>query len=147
MEKFSLSQSQEDYLEEIYVEVTQQGFASVTAISNALNVKKASVTGALNQLAEKKLINYAPYSKITITKDGEKIAKEILKKHDTITKFFTEILCLPAKEAAANACRMEHIVSDELFERLTRFAGFISEYSASNPDFKTQIGKIYNNKN
>ncbi len=141
MEKFVLSQSQEDYLEEIYIEVSHQGFASVTAISNALNVKKASVTGALNQLAEKKLINYAPYSKITITEEGEKIAKEILKKHDTITKFFTEILHLSEKEAAANACRMEHIVSDELFERLTKFAIFISEYSAANPDFKIKIEK------
>ena len=71
MEKIQLSQSQEDYLEEIYLEVLQHGYANVTAISNALNVKKASVTGALNQLSEKKLIYYSPYSKITITADGE----------------------------------------------------------------------------
>ena len=146
MEKIQLSQSQEDYLEEIYLEVLQHGYANVTAISNALNVKKASVTGALNQLSEKKLINYSPDSKITITADGEKIAKEILKKHDTITKFFTEILCLSEKESAANACRMEHIVSDELFLRLTKFAKFISDYSASNPDFKSSIEKSINSK-
>lgn len=141
MEKFVLSQSQEDYLEEIYIQVSQQGFASVTAISNALNVKKASVTGALIQLAEKKLINYSPYSKITITENGEKIAKEILKKHDTITKFFTNILHMDAKEASTNACRMEHIVSDELFSRLTKFAEFISEYSINNPEFTKEIEK------
>lgn len=141
MEKFALSQSQEDYLEEIYIQVSQQGFASVTAISNALNVKKASVTGALIQLAEKKLINYSPYSKITITENGEKIAKEILKKHDTITKFFKEILQLPENEASANACKMEHIVSDELFKKLTKFAEFISEYSIINPKFKIEIEK------
>lgn len=144
MEKLILSQSQEDYLEEIYIQVLNSGQASVTAISNALNVKKASVTGALIQLAEKKLINYAPYAKITITKKGEKIAEEILKKHDTITEFFTQILQLPQKEAAENACRMEHIVSDELFSRLNKFAKFISEYSNTHPDFKTKIEKEIN---
>ena len=143
MEKFSLSQSLEDYLEEIYLEVMHHGFANVTAISEALNVKKASVTGALNQLAEKKLINYSPYSKITITSAGEKIAKDILKKHETITEFFTQILCLSEKEAASNACRMEHIVSDELFRRITKFAEFIAEYSASHPDFKSKIEKEF----
>ena len=76
-----LSHSQEDYLEEIYNQVLKNGYAKVTDISNALNVKKASVTGALNALASKKLINYEPYSKITLTKEGEEFAVKILNKH------------------------------------------------------------------
>ena len=72
-----LSRSQEDYLEEIYKQVLKSGAAKVTDISNALKVKKASVTGALIILAEKKLINYEPYSKITLTKEGEKLAQKI----------------------------------------------------------------------
>ena len=74
MEK--LSSSLEDYLEAIYNEVVKQGYAKVTDISNMLNVKKASVTGALNQLSSKKLINYMPYSSITLTPEGEKKAKK-----------------------------------------------------------------------
>ena len=58
MEKLSFSL--EDYIEEIYNEVLKTGQAKVTAIANALNVQKASVTGALNILADKKLINYLP---------------------------------------------------------------------------------------
>ena len=65
MEK--LSSSLEDYLETIYNEVQKNGFAKVTDISKILNVKKASVTGALNSLTAKKLINYSPYSAITLT--------------------------------------------------------------------------------
>ena len=79
-----LSHSQEDYLEEIYKQVLKNGFAKVTEISNALNVKKASVTGALNALAQKNLINYEPYSKITMTSKGEISAKKILKKHEKV---------------------------------------------------------------
>ena len=74
MEKLSFSL--EDYIEEIYNQVLRNGQAKVTAIADALNVKKASVTGALNTLAEKKLVNYAPYSPVTLTNEGEKIAKK-----------------------------------------------------------------------
>lgn len=52
MEKLSVSL--EDYIEEIYNQVLKNGQAKVTAIASALDVKKASVTGALNILAEKK---------------------------------------------------------------------------------------------
>lgn len=85
MEK--LSHSQEDYLEEIYNQVLKSGCAKVTDISNALNVRKASVTGALNSLAAKKLINYEPYSKITLTQEGENLAREIVNKHNGLCDF------------------------------------------------------------
>ena len=48
-----LSVSLEDYIEEIYTQVLKNGHAKVTAIADALAVKKASVTGALNILQEK----------------------------------------------------------------------------------------------
>lgn len=54
MEKLSVSL--EDYIEEIYSQVLKNGNAKVTDIAAALNVRKASVTGALNALSDKKLI-------------------------------------------------------------------------------------------
>lgn len=117
MEK--LSHSQEDYLEEIYVQVLKQGFAKVTEISEALNVKKASVTSALNQLSEKKLINYQPYSVITLTPDGEKTAKKILQKHKVLTKFFGEILEL--ENSTEIACAVEHLISDNNLKKIQNF--------------------------
>lgn len=85
-----LSVSLEDYIEEIYTQVLKYGQAKVTAIAQALNVKKASVTGALNVLSEKNLINYAPYSAITLTSEGEKIAKNILQKNMKILLIFSK---------------------------------------------------------
>lgn len=130
-----LSHSQEDYLEEIYKQVLQNGFAKVTDISNALNVKKASVTGALNLLSGKKLINYEPYSKITLTKTGEEFAKTILKKHETLRDFCENVLNLSPAEASENACRMEHIVSEKFFKNFIKFSGFIRDYGRENPEF------------
>ena len=86
-----LSQSLEDYLETIYTQTTTKGCAKVTDIANALNVKKASVTGALNVLCEKGLINYAPYSAITLTNEGKTEAEKILLKHKVMTNFFKNV--------------------------------------------------------
>ncbi len=131
----TLSKSQEDYLEEIYKQVLKNGCANVTDNSIALNVKKASVTGALNALADKKLINYEPYSKITMTKEGEKLAKVILDKHENLCDFFENILGLSREEASENACQMEHIVSEKFFENFVKFSDFVREYSDKNPEF------------
>lgn len=140
MEK--LSHSQEDYLEEIYNQVLRFGFAKVTDISNALNVRKASVTGALNALATKKLINYEPYSKITLTPQGEAFAREILEKHDSLCDFFTNVLNLSKPEASENACKMEHIVSEKFFNNFSKFSDFVSDYIKTNPEFIKEYKKL-----
>ena len=117
MEK--LSRSQEDYLEEIYVQVLKNGFAKVTDISEALKVKKASVTSALIQLSSKGLINYSPYSSVTLTSEGDKIPKKILKKHKVLCEFFGEILKLD--NAAEIACAVEHLISDKNLDKINKF--------------------------
>lgn len=140
-----LTQSQEDYLETIFVEIlkSDNGCAKVTEIAKVLDVKKASVTGALVSLQEKGLINYAPYSPVTLTKEGEKQAKKILLKHEVMTSFFKNILDLSEEEAVKNACRMEHIMSEEMFKRINAFSVFIQNYSIENKDFKDKIKNLY----
>lgn len=134
-----LSVSQEDYLEEIYKQVLNCGFAKVTVISDELKVKKASVTNALNQLSVKKLIHYTPYSSITLTKEGELLAKEILKKHKWMMTFFIDILKLDPKEAEENACKMEHIMSEKLFKKTIKLAEYLKEYATKHPEFDLEI--------
>ena len=138
----NLSYSQEDYLEEIYKQVLRNGNAKVTEISVALNVKKASVTAALNHLAEKKLINYAPYTPITLTTTGEEVARKIFEKHKSMSAFFEEILHISEEEASQHACKMEHFLSDELYKRFLQLYAFIKSYSAKNEDFKEDLKKF-----
>ena len=127
-----LSVSLEDYIEEIYTQVLKNGHAKVTAIADAMGVKKASVTGALNILQEKKLINYAPYAPVTLTVEGEKIAKNILKKHENLAEFFVEVLNTPRAEALEIACKMEHIVSEKLFKNMMK----LTKYVKTQDEFK-----------
>lgn len=135
MEKLSVSL--EDYIEEIYNQILKNGQAKVTAIAGALSVKKASVTGALNTLSSKGLINYSPYSAITLTNDGEKIAKNILKKHENIAEFFKVVLNIPEKQARETACKMEHIVSEKIFKNMNKLTNYVKT------EIKDQIDKLY----
>lgn len=136
MEKLSVSL--EDYIEEIYAQVLKNGQAKVTAIADAMGVKKASVTGALNILQEKKLINYAPYAPVTLTAEGEKIAKNIMKKHENLAEFFIEVLNTPRAEALEIACKMEHIVSEKLFKNMVK----LTKYAKTQDEFKNIYERI-----
>lgn len=137
MEKLSVSL--EDYIEEIYIQVLRNGQAKVTEIANKLNVKKASVTGALNLLLERKLINYAPYSPITLTSEGEEVAKNILAKHENLTSFFVKVLGAEKSEAAEIACKMEHIVPQKIFDNMLKLTDFVEK------NIKDEIKNLYKN--
>ena len=57
-------------------------------------MNKSSVIGALRSLSEKGLVNYAPYDLITLTAEGEQVAKEVVRRHETLKDFFMKILLL-----------------------------------------------------
>ena len=58
--------------------------------------------------------------------------------------FFSKLLNLPPEEAALNACKMEHIMSEEMFSRISKFSEFIQRYSDENKDFGKKIKELYN---
>lgn len=138
-----LSESLGDYLEAIYNEISKKNEAKVTDISNILNVKKASVTGALNNLKAKGLINYEPYSSITLTAKGKEEAEKIIEKHNVMSDFFENVLNLSREESVENACKMEHIMSEEMFFRMMKFSIFIQEILQNDPVLKEKINKLF----
>lgn len=121
----SLSASLEDYLEAIYQIARKKSAARAKDISKRLGVNRSSVTGALHSLAERQLINYTPYDFITLTPEGERIAARISRRHTLLRDFFVRILGVEAAEAEESACRMEHAVSETIFDRLAQFVDFI----------------------
>lgn len=137
-----LTPSQENYLKTIYIEVSCKGYAKITSIAEILNVKKSSVTSALNILSEKKLVNYTPYSQITLTDQGQKLAKEILKKYEIMINFFTEILKLSHNEAIQNSCKIEHVMSEQLVEKITKFYQFTKEIYENNPKYRNDLDEF-----
>ncbi|MBL7054364.1 metal-dependent transcriptional regulator [Candidatus Woesearchaeota archaeon] len=119
MEK--LSSSQEDYLEAIYLIKKDKKSIKSIEIARRLNVKKPSVTVAVKKLAKKGFLNYKKYNTITMTGWGEKIAKDIYKKHEILLKFFVDVLKIKKSVAEEDACKIEHTLSKTTLNRLTRF--------------------------
>lgn len=121
----ALSASLEDYLEVIYGLVKKNKVARSRDISRKLGVTGASVTGALRALSEKKLVNYAPYERVTLTAEGRKAAENVAGRHQALKEFFVTVLGVDEEEAGRNACRIEHAISETVLERLVRFVEFV----------------------
>jgi DtxR family Mn-dependent transcriptional regulator len=120
-----LSASLEDYLEAIFHIESKKHAARAKDITERLQVSGASVTAALRLLAEKKLINYAPYDLITLTTKGKAIAEDVVLRHETLRDFFVKVLAIDPKEAEDVACKMEHAMSENVVKRLTQFIAFL----------------------
>ncbi len=120
-----ISASLEDYLEVIYILEKKHNIARAKDIAERMNVQKSSVTGALKILASKGLVNYKPYSQITLTRRGRKIAEEVAKRHEILREFFETVLKLSLEEAEENACKIEHVIHVDAIKRLTKFLEFL----------------------
>ena len=113
-----ISSSLEDYLEAIYLFSEKGNEVRSGQIATYLNVKKSSVTEAIQNLAKEGLINYKPYSPITLTENGKIAAENILRKHNIVKDFFKEILNMSEAEASDTACKIEHVISQQTFDCL-----------------------------
>ena len=120
-----LTASQEDYMEAIFHIIEEKKVARAKEIATLLKVSRASVTEALRGLCKKKLINYAPYEAITLTKKGRETAKEIVRRHKALKEFFMKILAIDEPLAEKGACQIEHAAPKEIIDRLISFVEFL----------------------
>lgn len=116
-----LSSGLEDYLECIYNNINTNGGVKAVEISRELGVSRASVTDALHRLAEKEYIHYERYGAIEITGKGISKAQEVIDKHNILTDFFEKVLLLSKEEASENACRIEHVITKNAFNKLKEY--------------------------
>ncbi len=135
MSKRKLSASLEDYLESIYRCIQERGVARVSYIANELGVGQSSVTAALKILAEKHYVNYDPYQCITLTESGEALASQITRKHRILKKFLVEILGISENQANINACKMEHVMDDDVLDRMLCFIQYLNNSKRNKKSF------------
>ncbi|MEA2064642.1 MAG: metal-dependent transcriptional regulator [Gemmatimonadota bacterium] len=122
----TLSESLEDYLEAIYhIEEAKQA-ARAKDIAERMKVKGSSVTGALQSLARRELVNYSPYDVVTLTEKGRAVASDVVRRHAVLQRFFMNVLGAAGQEAETSACRMEHALHREIMERLVAFVEYLS---------------------
>lgn len=116
----------EEYIEVIYALQKRHGHVHTNDLASTLGVAPPSVTEMLQKLADEKLVNYVPYHGVTLTKDGEKMAKELMQKHKTLADFL-EIIGVYRKDAEIDACQIEHHVSTQTMYQLNKFVEFVRD--------------------
>lgn len=116
-----IHQSGEDYLESILKLREQRGSVRAIDVVNDLGYSKPSVSVAMKKLREAGYIQVDNVGMIRLTPEGEAIAAKTWERHKTLTAFFVRLGVEPSL-AEADACKVEHDLSDETFEKLLRHA-------------------------
>ncbi len=112
--------SSEDYLETMLMLQEQRGYIRSIDVAAHLGVTKPSVSYATKRLRENGYITMDPDGLITLTESGMAIAASMLNRHQTLTNFLIA-LGVDRETAEADACKMEHDISDSTFEAIKRF--------------------------
>src|SRR5450759_5664889 len=108
-----MSASVEEYLEALY-NLTQDGRTANNAeLAKRLKIAPASVSEMLKKLAEKEYVNYSPHQGATLAPKGFAIAEKMTRKHRLLERFLHDMLKIGNDKVHAEACEMEHALSDE----------------------------------
>lgn len=118
-----LSENVEMYLKTIFLLNKETGGASKTGdISRELDVSPAAVTEMLDRLQEEGLVRHEKYKGATLTASGRKRARDILRKHCIMERFLVDTLGMGNENFHEQACKLEHVISDDLAERLNKLS-------------------------
>ena len=114
-------ESAEDYLEAVLMLQENNGHVRSIDIANELNFSKPSVSIAMKKLRENGYIEMDGNSLITLTAEGRAIAERIYERHRILTSLLLR-LGVSEKNARTDACRIEHDLSDESWEKIKTHA-------------------------
>ncbi len=119
------SQSTQDYLKSIYYLTENGASASTNDLSSRLDLAPASITGMLQKLAsaEPPLVNYRKHQGVRLTEDGERAALEVIRHHRLLETWLVQTLGYTWDEVHEEACRLEHVISEEFEARIAAALG------------------------
>jgi DtxR family Mn-dependent transcriptional regulator len=122
--KEALTGRTEDYLRGIYEIIERKGYARIKDIVRELNVRPSTAVEMVKKLDHIGLVVYEKYGGITLTSQGEEIARAIRERHETFKKFL-EIILVPKDVALKDAHVLEHQLDSKTILQFTRFVEFI----------------------
>ncbi|MBN2655791.1 MAG: metal-dependent transcriptional regulator [Spirochaetales bacterium] len=109
------------YLETILLLQKSHGHAHGVEVARELGVSKASVTKAMNRLQNEGFVEKEDYGAITLTAEGLKLSTSIYEKHRLLCAYLKHSLGVTQAVASENACRMEHIITDDLLDSISKY--------------------------
>jgi len=125
IEPKAITESMENYLGVILDLQEKNTVARAGDSADRLGVQRGSVTGLLKKLKSLGMINYRPYSFITLIPKGKRLARDVAHRHATLKDFLVNVLRIDPETAEQTACRMEHGIDKKTLERLVCFIEYI----------------------
>lgn len=116
-----MQESGENYLETILILHNKNNFVRSIDIATELNYSKPSISRAMSILKENGYIIMQPNGNIILTETGYEKAAAIYERHNLISKFLRNTLGISEELSAQDACRIEHIISQETFNEIKRY--------------------------
>ena len=117
----SLQESGEMYLETILTLTKKSGAVRAIDVGEEMGYSKPSVSRAMGLLKQGGFIVVDENGHITLTESGREVAEKIYERHMLLTDFLAKI-GVDRDTAAADACKIEHVISDESFEAIKKYA-------------------------
>jgi DtxR family transcriptional regulator, Mn-dependent transcriptional regulator len=127
-----VTQGIEEYIEAIW-RLTALGATSPKQIAGHMQVSPASVSGMLKRLSALALIEYRLYGKISLNSQGKRLATQLIRRHRLSERLLTDILGLPWEQAHDEACKFEHLISDQVEAHLLSRLGPITTCPHGHP--------------
>ena len=120
-----MSISIENFVKAIYLQEQRMGEDTRPGtLAKLLNISNAATTDMARSLAQKNLVNYTKYQKLTLTPEGEKLALSILRKHRLWEAFLSQTLNLSLNEIHKEAELLEHATSDFLSDKIDEYLNY-----------------------
>ncbi|MCB0737241.1 MAG: metal-dependent transcriptional regulator [Bacteroidetes bacterium] len=125
MSRYRGTQAEENYIKALF-KILEDGETSVStnALAHEMNTSAASASDMLKKLSEKGLVDYAKYQGAKLTKKGDSIAKQLIRKHRLWEVFLVKTLNFKWDEVHEVAEQLEHIKSEKLVNQLDKFLNF-----------------------
>lgn len=116
----NLHESAEMYLETIYILSLKSNSVRSIDVAEAMCYSKPSVSRAVGLLKEDGYLTAAENGCLILTEKGVKTAKGVFERHNVLTEFLIKI-GVSEENAAADACKIEHIISEETVNAVKKF--------------------------
>jgi Mn-dependent DtxR family transcriptional regulator len=113
-----LSASHEHYLRAIWEVRSQRGYARLTDVARELGVAPPTLSVGLKSLEARELVRHDDHRFLVLTPAGERVAQQVHHRFAVARAFLGDVLGIPASDALAEACLLEHVVSDATTGRM-----------------------------
>jgi DtxR family transcriptional regulator, Mn-dependent transcriptional regulator len=123
------------HLMAIHQLIQRLGYARVSDVARQLNITRGSVSISLQPLKRAGLIIQDENRHLRLSEQGQALVDAIMTKRHVVQRLFVELLGVPTGQAEVDACKLEHLVSNETARRVTSFLRFLDERPPPARDF------------